>query len=74
MNTAYLANKATADKSTMNSAVYNGYLVNFTHETYYAIFLKAFNDLSAVGSDRALNGTNKINAFEQCLKDPQAIH
>ena len=58
----------------MNSAVYNGDHRNFTLETDYTIMLKAFNDLSAAGSAHALNGTKKINAFEQVLKDPQAIH
>ena len=58
----------------MNSAVYIGDSRNFTLETHYTIQLKAFNDLSTAGSAHGLNDTKKINAFEQGLKDPQAIH
>ena len=47
---------------------------NFTLETYFAIISKAFNDLATAGSAHTLKGTKKINAFEQGLKDTQAIH
>ena len=47
---------------------------NFTLETYYTIMLKDFNNLVVAGSVHALNDTRKINAFEQGLKYPQAIH
>ena len=58
----------------MNSAVYNDDIRNFTLENYYTIMSKAFNDLAAAGSAHALNNMKKIDAFEQGLKDPQAIH
>ena len=35
---------------------------------------KELNDLAGEGYDHALNNTKKINAFEQGLKDLQAIH
>ena len=73
-NDSYLTNKETAYTSTMNSVFYNGDCRNFTLENYYTIMQKAFNDLSAAVYDNALNGTKKINAFEEGLKDPQAIH
>ena len=73
-NDAYLTNKATADTNTINSAVYNGYRRNFTLETHYTIMSKAFNYLDVSGSADALNDAKRINAFEQGLKDPQAIH
>ena len=73
-NDYYFTNKETAVTSTMNSEVYNGDCRNFTLETYYTITLKAFNDLAAAGSTHALIHTKEMNAFEQVLKDSQAIH
>ena len=72
-NDAYLTNKATAATITRNSAVYHGDCRTFTFETYYTIMYKDFNDLSYAVSSHALNNAKKINAFEQGLKDPQAI-
>ena len=66
--------KKNADTSNMNSAVYNGDRINITLQTYYKIMPKSFNDLSATGYAHALNYTKKINAFEQDLKDLQAIY
>ena len=57
----------------MNSAVYNGDSRNSTLETYYTIISKAFNYLAASGYAHVLNYTKKIHAFEQGLKDLQAI-
>ena len=73
-NDSYLTNKATAATSTTNSAVYNGDRRKFNLETHYTIISKYFNALSAAGSTHAFNNMKKINAFEQRLKDPQAIH
>ena len=58
----------------MERAVYNGDCINFTLETYYTIMSKSFNDLSTAGSSHDFNGTKNRNAFEQDLKDLQAIH
>ena len=58
----------------MERAVYNGDCRNFILETYYTIMSKSFNDLSAAGSAHDFNGTKNIDAFEQDLEDPQAIH
>ena len=74
LNDAYLNNKATAAKSTMNSAFYNGDCRNFTLDTYYTVMSKAFNYFFAAGSSHALIYTKKIKSFEQGLKDPQEIH
>ena len=73
-NDAYLTNKATAATGTINSEVYNGDQITFTLDNHYTIMAKDLTDLSAAGSAHALNNTKKINAFEQGLKDPQAIH
>ena len=72
-NASYLTNKAAAAMTAMNNAVYNGDRRNFTLETYYTVMSKAFNDLADAGVAHALNDVKKIAAFEQGLKDQQAI-
>ena len=65
---SYLINKATADTSIMNSAVYNVDCKNFTLETYYTIIAKSFNDLAAAGSAYALDYTKIVNSIGRVLK------
>ena len=70
---SYEETKARSAEKQISDANYFGERRNFSMETYYNIFAKAFNDLDDAGGVYELSEEQKINKFESGLREEKAI-
>jgi hypothetical protein len=72
-NESYLDNLETEARRSLSTAVWNGPRHKFTLESYYNIMATAFNRLHEAGAAHVLNDEQKVNHFEQGLREPASI-
>jgi hypothetical protein len=72
-NETYLDNLATEARKSLSLATWNGPRHKFSMESYYNIMATAFNRLKEAGPAHELNDEQKVNHFEQGLREPASI-
>lgn len=70
---SFKQNKASRATAALSNAVYQGDRRNFNIETYYSIMTTNFNALVNSGPDYALTEIQKIQKFEEGIKEVNAI-
>ena len=73
MTESYGETKAQNAEKSIRDLTYSGEKRFFTIETYYDIFTKAFNDLDDAGGVYSLTEEQKINRFENGLREEKSI-
>ena len=73
MTASYGERKAQMAEKSIRDLTYSGEKRLFTIENYYDIFTKAFNDLDDAGGVYSLTEEQKINKFENGLREEKSI-